>query len=113
VKAKEMASRQRKAADDFTTTFPEETVTEWKKMVKDWQGDPKLPNPYVSNEQGMFSKIIQLLCLTVVSPASKLSEARLRLTQEEVAEAERGRHTPHKISASVFIRMGLDLEDQQ
>jgi len=45
--------------------------------------------------------------------ASKLSEARLRLTQEEAAEAERGKHTPHKVSASVFIRMGLELEDQQ
>ena len=54
-----------------------------------------------------------LRCMTVTLPASKLSEARLRLTQEEVAEAERGRHTPHKVSASVFIRMGLELEDQQ
>jgi hypothetical protein len=44
---------------------------------------------------------------------SKLAEARLKLTQEEVAEAERGKHTPHKVSASVFIRMGLELEDQQ
>ena len=49
----------------------------------------------------------------VTKSASKLSEARLRLTQEEAAEAERGQHTLHKVSASVFVRMGLELEDQQ
>jgi hypothetical protein len=48
-----------------------------------------------------------------VLSASKLAEVRLWLTQEEVAEAERGKHTPHKISTSVFVRMGLELEDQQ
>ena len=57
--------------------------------------------------------VIFLQCLTDVFPASKLSEVRLRMTHEEVAEAERGQHTPHKISMSVFIRMGLELEDQQ
>jgi len=45
--------------------------------------------------------------------ASKLSEVRLRLTQEEAAEAERGQRAPHMVPASVFIRMGLELEDQQ
>lgn len=45
--------------------------------------------------------------------ALKLSEVRLRLTEEEAAEAERGRRAPHMISASVFVRMGLELEDQQ
>ena len=53
------------------------------------------------------------VCLMVVLPASKLSEVRLRLAQEELADAERGQHTPHKISGSVFVRMGLELEDQQ
>jgi len=42
-----------------------------------------------------------------------VSEARLRLTEEEAAEAERGIAAPHKVSASVFVRMGLELEDQQ
>ena len=46
-------------------------------------------------------------------PALKLSKVRLQLTQEEVAKAEHGQHAPHKVSASVFVRMGLELEDQQ
>lgn len=45
--------------------------------------------------------------------ASKVSEVRLRLTQEEAAEAAKGKESPHEVSASVFIRMGLELEDQQ
>ena len=49
----------------------------------------------------------------VIFSASRISEVRLRLTEEEVAEAERGQYALHKISASVFIRMGLELEDQQ
>ena len=46
-------------------------------------------------------------------PGSKFVSARLQLAQEELAEAERGQHTRHKVPASVFIRMGLELEDQQ
>jgi len=37
----------------------------------------------------------------------------LRLAEEEAADVERGKEAPHKVSASVFIRMGLELEDQQ
>ena len=44
---------------------------------------------------------------------SKVSEARLQLTEEEAAKAEKGITAPHKVSASVFVRMGLELEDQQ
>ena len=49
-----MASAQRKAADDFSATFPLETVQKWRKMVKEWQTNPSRPNPYVSKERGMF-----------------------------------------------------------
>jgi len=57
----------------------------------------------------MFNSFVSQLVL----PASKLSEVRLQLTQDEVAEVERGHHAPHMVSASVFVRMGLELEDQQ
>ena len=51
--------------------------------------------------------------ISPILPALKLSEVRLQLAQEEISQAERGQHAPHKVSASVFIRMGLELEDQQ
>ena len=114
MKAVEMAEKQRRIAADFTATFPSETVRRWRKMVKEWQANTSSPNPYVSNERGKFLTItLDPPHLMAAGSASKLSEARLRLTQEEAAEAERGQHTPHKVPASVFIRMGLELEDQQ
>ncbi|KAF9780594.1 hypothetical protein BJ322DRAFT_1112579 [Thelephora terrestris] len=51
--------------------------------------------------------------LRLENHASKVSKARLRLSQEEVTEAESGREPLHKASPSVFIRVGLELEDQQ
>ena len=112
-KAVEMRSPQRKAADDFSATFPPKTVQQWRKMLEEWHENPTSPNPHVSNEQGTFFRSYFVATAYRFPPVSKLSEARLRLTQEEVAEAERGQHMPHEVSASVFIRMGLELEDQQ
>ena len=60
-----------------------------------------------------FSEVFRRFVLQSVLSALKLSEVRLRLTQEEVADMERGQHAPHKVSVSAFIRMGLELEDQQ
>lgn len=61
----------------------------------------------------VFFAPLQVSQLTVVPSASKVSEIRLRLAQEEAAEVERGQRAPHQVSASVFIRMGLELEEQQ
>jgi hypothetical protein len=109
-----MASKQRKAANDFTTTFPPATIRKWKRMVRRWEANSSKPNPYVSNDRGMFFFAPrQVSQLTVVPSASKVSEIRLRLAQEEAAEVERGQRAPHQVSASVFIRMGLELEEQQ
>jgi len=49
-----MALGQRRVANDFTATFPRETVQAWSRMVKEWEADPSRPNPYVSKEQGML-----------------------------------------------------------
>jgi hypothetical protein len=82
-------------------------------MVKEWQKDPSRPNPYVSNERGTFFRRYFSPYLTVHFTSIKTFGGSIAAGQEEVAEAERGQHTPHKVSASVFIRMGLELEDQQ
>jgi len=52
VKATEMASKQRKAADDFTATFPPDVIQQWRRMVREWEADPSRPNPYVSKDRG-------------------------------------------------------------
>lgn len=108
-----MSSKQRQIADDFTATFPRETIQAWSLMVKEWEADPSKPNPYFLTEKGGFSGQNERTYLMVYFIGSKVSEARLRLTEEEAAEAEKGITAPHKVSASVFVRMGLELEDQQ
>lgn len=114
MKAVEAASKQRKASDDFTETFPQDVVQQWRRMVREWEVNRSRPNPYVSNDRGRFLySSFNVLWFTVVLLASKVSEVRLRLAQEEAAEVEKGQRAPHQISASVFIRMGLELEDQQ
>lgn len=83
-------------------------------MVNEWEANPSRPNPYISTEHGKRFLTLHNECgLIVLSPASKVSAARLRLTQEETAETERGKDALNKISASVFVCMGLELEDQQ
>jgi hypothetical protein len=113
VKAVEMASQQRKVANEFSETFPSEMVQQWRRMVKEWREKPSRRNPYVSKEHSMFSKVFRGYIFNIISPASKISEARLQLTQGEATKAERGHQAPHKVPASVFVRMGLELEDQQ
>ena len=82
-------------------------------MLEKWEEDPLCPNPYVSNEQGALLIGVSLPWLTVLPLAIKISEARLQLAQEEVAEAEHSQHTLHNISVSIFVQMGLEIEDQQ
>lgn len=38
---------------------------------------------------------------------------RLELAKEEAAALEQGDVPPHKVSPSMFVQIGLDLEDQQ
>ena len=44
-----------------------------------------------------------------------LSQARIRkvLADEEAAEIASGEEFPHKVTAAVFVQIGLELEDQQ
>jgi len=113
IKATEMATKQRKAAKDFTATFPSGMIQKWRRMVKEWEANPSRPNPYVSKDRGRLFRLGLITITNSHSPDSKVSEIQLRLAQEEAAKAEKGKRAPHQVSASVFIRMGLELEDQQ
>lgn len=70
-----MASKQQKVAEDFTTTFPNKTVKQWRKMLEKWEEDPLCPNPYISNEQGALLIGVSLPWLMVLPLVIKISEA--------------------------------------
>ena len=41
----------------FSATFPDTTVHEWRKMVDDWKSDRSKPNPYeepVNGKHGFY-----------------------------------------------------------
>jgi len=108
-----MASKQRKAAEDFTATFPSGKIQKWKRMVKEWEENSSRPNPYISKDRGRLFRFTSSTIADSHLSASKVSEIRLRLAQEEATQAEKGQQAPHQVSASVFIHTGLELEDQQ
>ena len=42
-----------------------------------------------------------------------LADIRLKLANEEAADAASGIPSPHEVTASAFLQIGLDLEDTQ
>lgn len=66
-KAVEMASKQRQVADDFSATFPQETIRAWSRMIKQWEADPSYPNPYISKERGRFPPTPKSECASWLS----------------------------------------------
>ena len=55
-----MRSIQRKAADDFTATFPRDTIQQWNRMVREWQANPSRQNPYISRDRGRFFCLVSM-----------------------------------------------------
>ncbi|EIN08641.1 hypothetical protein PUNSTDRAFT_68926, partial [Punctularia strigosozonata HHB-11173 SS5] len=80
-------------ADDFSATFPSEVVAKWRAMVVAWQRDHSQPDPFAEPEK-----------------ANNMDALREELLTEEAAIPV---NPLQKVSASEFIKMGLDLEEKQ
>ncbi|KAI0042913.1 hypothetical protein FA95DRAFT_1499394 [Auriscalpium vulgare] len=87
---------QRKVFEESSATIPEAIRKRWLAMVVAWEADHTCPNPYSEPEF-----------------VSTLGDIRLELAQEEAAEMDRGVMSLHELSASVFLSVGLELEDLQ
>lgn len=80
-----------------------------------WEKDRSQPDPYRHSLQGAF-----LVDHFVISSdgsffvsAPSLHEIRLALAREEDDNARRGDLAPHKITQSLFLQEGLELEEEQ
>ncbi|KAJ7429163.1 hypothetical protein B0H11DRAFT_1702421 [Mycena galericulata] len=85
--------------EEGLATFSDEQaskVPEWRKMVEDFEADPKKPNPLDMHNTGLNE-----------------AEVRLEFNKEEAKQAKAGVVPLHNVSPSAFIAAGLDLEDQQ
>ncbi|RDX40145.1 hypothetical protein OH76DRAFT_1423890 [Lentinus brumalis] len=83
--ARTMHAKQRRAFQEYSTTFGESVLAQWESMVKTWEGDMSKPDPYEE-------------------PTTRLSQnaVRRQLATEEAAEKEAG-----------ILPVGLELEEQQ
>ncbi|KAJ7511752.1 hypothetical protein B0H11DRAFT_1667218, partial [Mycena galericulata] len=86
--------------EEGLATFSEEQaakVPEWRRMVDDFEADPKKPNPYAIKVVGGLNE----------------AEVRLEFNKEEAKQAKEGVIPLHDVSPSAFMAAGLDLEEQQ
>ncbi|KAJ7067716.1 hypothetical protein B0H15DRAFT_752337, partial [Mycena belliarum] len=86
---------QNEGFEAFSAQQPER-VQGWKKMVHDFEVDPKQPNPYETKVVGLTE-----------------AQVRLQFSEEEAKRAELGVPALHDVSPSSFIYAGLGLEDEQ
>ena len=97
--------------EKFNTTLPKDVLLSWTEMVSRWEQDKTEPNPYSHTERGMIAAS-QCFCYANSFLAGNMAEVRRRLAEADKQDAQHG-HTPHEVPASVFIRSGLEIEEQQ
>ncbi|KLO05066.1 hypothetical protein SCHPADRAFT_794115, partial [Schizopora paradoxa] len=89
--------RHRRAHTRFSESFSGPVIKVWTDMVDAWDRDPdNAPNPYDEPET-----------------EESMIEVRRQLNSEEAEELSRGVMPLHATSASQFLVVGLELEDQQ
>ncbi|KAI0045474.1 hypothetical protein FA95DRAFT_1473414, partial [Auriscalpium vulgare] len=94
--AVEAQRRQRVAFTEACENIPQETQDEWIAMMRAYEDDKTAPNPY---EEPVV--------------AMSLVDVRLELAEEEAREAALGQLSPHETTASMFLTIGFELEEQQ
>ncbi|KAI0042910.1 hypothetical protein FA95DRAFT_1584271 [Auriscalpium vulgare] len=87
---------QKKIFEESNESIPRTIHDRWEAMILNWERDRSLPNPYDEPEL-----------------VTTLADVRLELAQEEAADAAKGNISLHEMSASVFLGVGLELEDTQ
>ncbi|KZV59216.1 hypothetical protein PENSPDRAFT_549932, partial [Peniophora sp. CONT] len=88
--------KQNTLFDKFSTTFPAQVVSKWTTLYNRWIANDRAPNPFHQEDDGMA-----------------WAKARLELADEEAKDIEKGRTFKHKMTPSVWLTEGMDLEDQR
>jgi hypothetical protein len=108
--------KHRALLNALSATFPPQTVAKWTKMVDDWQEDISALNRFREMTLGKESvQFLIMMCLTRSAETTQ-EDVEHKLLAEEVAEADTQSNEDslvHTTTASMFLSMGLDLEDQQ
>ena len=98
----------------FTSSLPQETVTQWELMVETWNRDRMKPNPYELVASSTYFSLMTLVHADLTSDADRTQAD----VCQELIEAERvavlnGELPVHTTSASSFLAVGFEIEDTQ
>src|SRR6267154_2078029 len=110
-----MSQWQQKNHEDFSATFPSDTIWKWQVMVEKWNANQKAPNPYIEPIVGKYHSFY-ISFMTVFScsfSGTSIMSLHLEIAKEEVALTETVANQPHKMTPALLIQNGLDLEEQQ
>ncbi len=108
------ARSQRHSHVEFSATFSEEQLEEWRTSIADWYADSSNPDPFQEPVPGtlfvgvLFRTNIEEICIVFVSEIT-LNQVRRELTQEEEREFALGATPLHDVSLSRFLITGLEL----
>lgn len=112
-----MARQCEKICNDIESQTDPETVLEWRAVKNSWEHDPSKPDPYkLAEKRRSYRLTLAGLCESQQNPLSagkSLDAVKKKLADSEALEATAGASLPHKLHPSSFVRMGLEIEDQQ
>ncbi|RDX40435.1 hypothetical protein OH76DRAFT_1459514 [Lentinus brumalis] len=94
--ARTMHVKQKRAFEEYSSTFDSSILAQWADRIKTWEADTRKPDPYEE-------------------PMTKISQNAIRrqLAEEEAAEKANGALPVHETTPSIFLQVGLELEEQQ
>jgi hypothetical protein len=115
--ARQMSQKCEKVCKDIEMQTDKGTVAEWCGAKSSWERDTSKPDPFKLAEkrrsnQLMFVRPHKLKPYPLPIGAS-LDAVKKRLADAEALEATTGASLPHTLHPSSFVRMGLEIEDQQ
>ncbi|KAI0074003.1 hypothetical protein K474DRAFT_1677445 [Panus rudis PR-1116 ss-1] len=97
LKAHQMSLKHGAILKEYNATFKPEWIEEWTTIIQEWRQDPNShPDPYEVKDSSLTMK-----------------EIRMKLSEEDAVEASKSAALHHEVSPSIFISMGLELEEKQ
>lgn len=109
-----MRDKHRIQSDKYSATFPARNITEWTNAIREWEADYTKPDPFAEPEYSEYNMLFYLNSADFYLFAASTSiQVRQMMADEDARDMETGIHFPHKVSASIFVRMGLEIEEHQ
>ncbi|KAK7687212.1 hypothetical protein QCA50_009717 [Cerrena zonata] len=92
-----MAQKHQQIFEQYNATFPSAQTQKWSEHIEKWNQDHTIkPDPYED-----------------IEVYTSMKEIRLKLAQEDTEDMRSGAAISHEVTASAFLHLGIELEEQQ